>query len=109
MTLFILISCAIIEFALPESKTKALTLNKTIFKNKVICISSKKGRLSNYAVKKCKNIINFLGKYLNYHVYMNYNETNNKYMRVENTQCKSNSRIGPIKAKYVTNKVFEPY
>ena len=40
---------------------------------------------------------------------MNNNETNNKYMREANTFCESKSCIGPMKAKYVTNKIFEPY
>ena len=41
------------------------------------------------------------------HVYMNYNESNNKYMREVKTNCKS--CVGPIKAKFARNKIFEPY
>lgn len=52
-------------------------------------------------------IIIILGKYINYHIYMNYNESNNKYMRELNKNCKS--CVGPIKAKFARNKIFEPY
>ena len=51
--------------------------------------------------------LNYIGKDINFHKYMNCNENTNMFKRDKKTSLKS--WVGPIKAKFIRQKSFEPY
>ena len=90
-----------VEFSSLEYKIKALELNKTLFKNKIALIGSRKGKTSNYVIRKSIFLFYlyyFIGKCLKFH---SFNSNSEK------SSC--NSSIGPMKAKIINKKFYEPY
>lgn len=118
-----------VEFNTCDSKCKAMELNNTIFKGKQIRVTEKNRRTPNYILSKsiiivfyskqkilinfifnCKLILlisKFLDKILDYHAYLNDNINKNKYE--QDIITPPVSLIGPMKARLITKKSFEPY
>jgi hypothetical protein len=53
-----------VEFSTLAEKMKALELNKTLFKNKIAIIQTRKGKSSNYIIRKSNKKIKVIYLYM---------------------------------------------